>query len=100
MYPIQTARFGTSLSMNPRYMNRSPARTGAVDIQLNIAARNQPEAGRGDDYVGVHVASRPQTDSALGEAIDAVVTIEAFPAVMASNRSPSGTMHMRWSQGL
>ena len=73
----------------------------AVDRELDAAERQQVQAGRGDDQVGLELGAGREPQAVLGERLDAGRSRpRRCPSRIALNRSPSGTRHMRWSHGL
>ena len=72
----------------------------AVDGDLHAAERQQVQAGGGDDQVGLELGAGLELEPVSVNVSMWSVTIDARPALIASNRSPSGTRHRRWSHGL
>ena len=76
---MRTSEPSTANSIPP-----SGSRFSPVAVTMMSASICSPEASRRPVSVNASIRS---------------VTIEARPSLMASKRSPSGTRHMRWSQG-
>ena len=98
---MASAAFGTPLSIIPLYASRSGSFTSSPSTEAStppIGSRFRPVA------VTITSASSSSPDSSRMPVSVNVstrsVTIEAFPSQIASNMSPSGTRHRRWSHGL
>ena len=61
----------------------------------------QVQPGRGDDDVGLEFRAATRAAPAFGvKRVDAIGDDGGVaPRMMAANRSPSGTKHIRWSHG-